>query len=121
MKMVNMAMKAEKEGKSDSCCCGAPCSCESDKPRYPWGLQLSLENEQLQAMGISAMPKVGETMTLQATVKITRCSEEEREGAEANRSISLQITDLGLETPEAKAAPMDKAKVAAALYDKAEG
>jgi hypothetical protein len=123
MKMVNMAMKPEKkeEGKSDCCCCAGPCGCDEGKPRYPWGLQLTLENDQLQALGISALPKVGETMTLQATVKVTGCNESEREGEEPARSISLQITDLGLEAPEAKAAMMDKAKVAAALYDKTEG
>jgi len=64
------------------------------------------------------MPKVGESMTLVATVKVTSCSESEREDSEPSRSISLQITDLGLEMPEMKSAPMDKAKVASALYGK---
>lgn len=114
--MVSMAMKAEKEGKSDSCCCCAPCSCDTGKPRFPWGLQLTLENEQMQALGMAMMPKVGESMELYATVKITSCNESERVGEEPARSVSLQITDLGLEMP--KAAPMDKAKVASALYDK---
>lgn len=125
MKMVSMVMKPEKkgEGKSDCCCCAGPCGCGDDegKPRYPWGLQLRLENDQLQALSISSLPKVGATMTIQATVKVTRCSEEEREGAAPDRDISLQITDLGLEGVAEKAAPMDKAKVADALYGKAEG
>ncbi|BCS54780.1 capsid staple protein [Geobacter sp. SVR] len=116
MKMTSMVMKAEKEGKSDCCCCSGPCGCEEGKPRYPWGLQLTLQNEQLQALGLPDMQKVGDTMTIQAIVKVTGCSENEREGADPERSVSLQITDLGLEVPEQKKSPIDKAATAAALY-----
>lgn len=115
--MVSMVMKEEKaEGKSDCCCCSGPCGCEEGKPRYPWGLQISLENEQLAALGIKDMPKTGETMTIQAVAKVTRCSEEEREGSEPSRSMSLQITDLGLDAPEKKREPIDKEATARALY-----
>lgn len=113
MKMVSMAMKAEGKGKSDSCCCCAPCDCESDKPRYPWGLQIHLENEQLAALGMGDLPKVGSTMTIQCTVKVTSCREEEREGAEPSRTVSMQITEIGTEAP----AMSDKEK-AGALYSK---
>jgi hypothetical protein len=118
MKMVNMALKAEKEGKSESCCCAAPCCCESDKPRYPWGLQLRLENEQLDVLGMGEMPKTGGMMMVSCTVKVTQCGEEEREGAEPARNVSLQIIEMGMEKMEMKEAPMDKAKIASALYGK---
>jgi hypothetical protein len=120
MKMVNMAMKPEKkgEGKSDCCCCAGPCGCEGDKPRYPWGLQLRLENEQLDALGMKDMPKTGETMMISCMVKVTQCGEEEREGEEPSRNVSLQIVEMGVEMPEMKKAPMDMNKAAAALYEK---
>lgn len=116
MKMVSMAMKAEGKGKSDMCCCGAPCDCESDKPRYPWGLQLHMENDQLKALGMAEMPKIGSTMMMQCTVKVTGCREEEREGGEAERSVSMQIIEIGAEEP----AMTDKEK-AGAMYSKSEG
>lgn len=117
MKMVNMAMPKEKSGKSDGCCCCGPCDCgDEGKPRYPWGLQISLEKEQLDALGIKEMPVTGTVVTLQATAKVTRCSEEEREGAEPSRSISLQITDLAFEQSAAERKPVDMAATAKALY-----
>lgn len=117
MKMASMAMKQDKaEGKSDCCCCAGPCGCDEGKPRFPWGLQLNLENEQLQALGMSSLPKVGETMTIQAVVKVTRCGEEEREGEDPCRSVALQITDLGIEAPEQKRVPIDKEATAKSLY-----
>lgn len=100
MKMVTMEMKPEEKGKSDSCCCSAPCCCDEGKPRYPWGLQLTLENEQLATLGIPALPKVGATMMITATVKVTSCNENECEGEEPRRSVSLQITDMGMDTDQ---------------------
>lgn len=113
MKMINMAMKSEGKGKSDGCCCCAPCDCDSDKPRYPWGLQLHLETEQLDALGVKDMPKVGSTLTIQCVVKVSGCREEEREGGEASRSVSLQIVDMGVEAPA-----MSSEEKAGALYGK---
>lgn len=122
MKMVNMAMKAEKaEGKSDCCCCVGPCGCDEGKPRYPWGLQISLENEQLEALGILDMPKTGEAMSMTCVVKVTRCSEEDINGESPRRSMSLQITDMEMTAPEETRTPIDKEATAAALYGKAEG
>ena len=117
MKMVNMALPKEKGGKSDGCCCMAPCNCgDEGKPRYPWGLQISLEKEQLDALGIKEMRMTGTVVTLQATAKVTRCSEEEREGAEPMRSISLQITDLSLESKAEERKPVNMAETAKSLY-----
>lgn len=117
MKMVNMALPKEKGGKSEGCCCCGPCDCgDEGKPRYPWGLQISLEKEQLDALGIKEMPMTGTVVTLQATAKVTRCSEEEREGAEPMRSISLQITDLSLESKAAERKPVNMAETAKSLY-----
>ena len=117
MKMINMAMPKDKGGKSEGCCCCGPCDCgDEGKPRYPWGLQITIEKEQLDALGIKEMPAVGITVTLQATAKVTRCSEEETEGAEPMRSISLQITDLAFEPAAEKKKPVDMAATAKALY-----
>lgn len=116
MKMVSMAMKAEGKGKSEGCCCCAPCECDSDKPRYPWGLQLHLEGDQLAALGMTDLPKVGSVMVIQCSVKVTGCREEEREGGESERTVSMQITEIGAEAP----AMSDKEK-AGALYSKSEG
>lgn len=103
MKTVSMEMKMEKDkGKSDGCCCGGPCGCEPERPRYPWGLQIHLDKEQLEALGVKGLPQVGSSITLQAVAKVTGCNESEQEGGEKNRSVSLQITDLGIEGPKEK-------------------
>lgn len=97
MKMVSMAMKPE--GKSDkaSCCaCSSPgCDCESGE-KYPWGLRISLEGDQLEALEMTAMPGIGSTMTMTCEVRVTGCREDERQDGTAERCLSLQITDMGI-------------------------
>ncbi len=66
-----------------------------EKPRYPWGLGLHLDNEILGKLGI-ALPEVGKTLMLQARVNVTGAMEEEREGTGKHRTAQLQITDLGI-------------------------
>jgi len=91
MKMTSMELP-EGQGKA------ADMPAEMESPRYPWGLQLHLENEQIKALGIESLPKVGQSLTIVATVKVTRCGEEEMEGKEVRRSMALQVTEMGLET-----------------------
>lgn len=93
MKMVSMARTPEK-AKEEDCCC-----CPSDDSKYPYGLQLSMEEEQLTALGVTEMPKVGTEMTMTVKCKVTSCSERETdEGTE--RCLSMQITEIGSMAPD---------------------
>ena len=74
-------------------------------PQYPWGLGVTLENESLKKMDIKLSDyKVGDVVELYAQCKITRLSENMREGEKnPNRSMELQITDMCLEATDEEA------------------
>lgn len=67
-----------------------------ERSEYPWGLQITLEEAQLAALGLGELPKVGGTFTLSARAMVysTRMDPNAREGQ--GRSLTLQITDLEL-------------------------
>ena len=61
---------------------------------YPYGLEIRLEKEQIDSLGIG-IPEVGKKMTLHAMVKVSSISV--NEGVEENNAcVSLQITDMEL-------------------------
>lgn len=84
-----------------------------DAPKYPWGLSLCLENDQLEKLGITGkLPETGTVMQLVARVEVTNTGDSKSQNGEDRRSISLQVTDMSL-APEGS----DPAK---ALYGAAE-
>lgn len=90
--------KAEKKEHMDAMC----------KPmdnEYPYGLRINLEEDAISKMGIS-LPAVGSKMKLEAVVEVCNVSMYEGEGNHKRRSMSLQITEMGLE----KSASSDAAK-----------
>lgn len=64
---------------------------------YPWGLRLSLNKESLDKLGMSKLPRVGETFELEAKVQVVAVSENKSLGGDQSRSVDLQITDCCLE------------------------
>jgi len=86
-------------------------------PSYPYGLQLRLDNESLEKLGIDKLPRVGGTVTVTAEAKVTSVSQNESEGGSGmRRSCELQITKLGLEAKADKGEKGEKANAADALY-----
>jgi hypothetical protein len=83
---------------------------KSDGPEYPYGLSVHLDNDALEKVGLSTLPKVEGTMLLVARVKVVSVSSNEHEGMGKHRSVGLQITDMALEKDGGKDA-------AATLYD----
>lgn len=59
---------------------------------YPWGLCLHLEKEQLDRLGITELPMVGDEMHLLCVAKVTSVNHSAREGQDENASVALQIT-----------------------------
>lgn len=112
MKLVSVKIDAkDRDGKASS---DGPCLMDQ-RPSYPWGLQLNLDEETLQKLGLVALPRVGKTLMLAARVSVTSVSENESQDkdgdAETNRSVGLQITHLVL-LPDS-----EKKDAAAAIYD----
>jgi len=73
-----------------------------DAPKYPYGLQICLNDEVLEKLGITQLPKVGSVMRIVADVKVTGTRsyeiQTEKEVGEpdetSEQSVDLQITAL---------------------------
>jgi hypothetical protein len=107
MKMVSMK-RAKKDQDSQ------PEVAEMESLEYPWGLVLSLETEQLKALGMNTSPEVGTELMAVCKVTVTSCSAEELQGGEKQRTMRLQITDLGLKPDKGKS--FDTNAAAKVLY-----
>ena len=73
-------------------------SVEADTPEYPYGLRINLDDDSLKKLGITELPEVGTTMTLQAQVEVVSVSQHESDNGK-HRDMSLQITDMELDAP----------------------
>lgn len=104
-KMVDMSMSPE-EQKAD---CPMVMSDMSNQPRYPYGLAISLGQDELDKLGVDYKDwNVGDAFNLDATAKITSISEHENEGGKKCR-VEMQITHLsGPETDAEEEAEQEK-------------
>ena len=66
---------------------------EVDENPYPYGLEISLDEESMKTLGINPLP-VGSKVEFKASAKVTSVSEHEREGSKKFENMSLQITDM---------------------------
>lgn len=72
-----------------------------DKPDYPYGLRISLTNEELDKLDLDkADAEVGGTIHGFFMARITSVSENEVNGGEKCCRIELQIEDLGIESED---------------------
>ena len=68
----------------------------SEASKYPYGLLINLDGETMKKLGLDkALPSVGQTMSLTATVKVTGLHQEEEQDETCYTS-SLQITAMEL-------------------------
>lgn len=72
----------------------------ADTPEYPYGLEISLNDEAIAQLGLDPLPAVGKEMMIRARVKVSRTSAHETMGGEAEKCLSLQITDMAVEDEE---------------------
>jgi len=89
--MVSMMRSKEEKKKEKN---GLPTS--MDVEDYDYGLRIELNNENLDKLGIKTLPKVGDTMTVEAKVEVTSTGENAGKDGES-KNVSLQITDMKLE------------------------
>lgn len=66
-----------------------------DEPAYPYGLCITLDAEQLNKLGITALPEVGGEMMIKAKAYVKSTSAYETQGGQ-DMSMKLQITDIDL-------------------------
>ena len=103
-KMIDMAKTPEQVNKEvTESMPGAPRSATSiadNLPKYPYGLCITLESEQLEKLGIDCECEVGDMIHLCAMAKVTSVSSREKEGGENDLRIELQITHLASENED---------------------
>lgn len=68
----------------------------SDGPRYPWGLRLTLDDVALEKLGLAGLPAVGTALMVHARASVTETAERDTEGGGKERRLELQITDIAL-------------------------
>jgi hypothetical protein len=86
-------------------------SSSMDKPKYPYGLEISLDEAALKKLGID-LPEVGAEMALEAVVEVSSTSQSESAAGGKNRSLRLQITEMCLSKAGSKSSAESK------LYNK---
>jgi hypothetical protein len=82
---------------------GATPSDAPEAPEYPYGCCISLDEEILTKLGITAPPAVGSTMFLCALVKVESTRQYAEDGGEKGEpttgfNVELQLTDMSLDT-----------------------
>tara|TARA_R100001143_G_C3360997_1_gene135673 strand:- start:6661 stop:6987 length:327 start_codon:yes stop_codon:yes gene_type:complete len=87
MKLVDMKQSAAEVEKV----CEAPCE---DQPKYPWGLEIRLNNESLKKLGIKELPAVGTKMKVTAMGVVESARESKRRKGRSDRSVEIQIEKL---------------------------
>ena len=68
-------------------------SCD-EQPKYPWGLELRLNNESLKKLGIKKLPAVGSKVKITATGVVESARESKRRKGRNDRSVEIQIEKL---------------------------
>ncbi len=79
-----------------------------EKPDYPYGLCVNIDEDGMEALGMSKLPKVGDVFQLAGLGKVVSVNQSADENSDRS-SFSIQITDLGLEK--------SGKKISATLYD----
>src|SRR4051812_13003081 len=84
---------------------GSPASVDCIAPDYPWGLCVNMDGDELDKLGVKALPDVGTEYTMTCKVKVTSVHQSasesrKKDGYDESRSISLQITDMALDGKE---------------------
>jgi len=91
MELVNMKME-DNEEYAETALMGP-----EDVPTYPYCLKITLQDEQLQKLGLEEMPEVGSEVKILAIAKVTDLSETEVQDEGTEKRMGLQITDMAVE------------------------
>jgi len=102
MSMVDMKLspKERKEAEEPSI----------ESPKYPWGLQLSLDEEQISKLKLDKALGVGESVSLRAVATVSSVSSHEsvESSKGASEHVSIQITALEVQVEKSDAEKASK-------------
>lgn len=95
MSLKSMKRRKEKPSKD---LCASPCGMQD---KYHYGLQISLNEQVLKALGIKSLPPVGTKMIVVGVGEVVRASERETySGVDRDLDIQLQELDIGKVTED---------------------
>ena len=93
--MIDMKIKPKKSDEKKSCGCCMPVETADSEP-YPYGLQITLNKESLETLGLTADQfQAGAVVTLAATAKVKGIRTSDGDSSYDN-SVELQITAMDL-------------------------
>lgn len=114
MALVDMK-RTKAERAADKKACNVPFSGED----YPYGLSIRLGRDELEKLGITTLPQVGEELELNAVAYVKSASEEQRDGGKKERRIELELRKMELESTEKVDSHEGALRGAKAAMDKA--
>lgn len=89
--LVDMKMPKKTKKEMNATC--SPCDPIGGGDRYPYGLELRLDNESMEKLGID-LPAVGKEISITAKAKVEEASSRETQEGGPKLSCTLQITKL---------------------------
>lgn len=89
------SLKLPKKSREDE---GKTVAAMPDPEPYPWGTRVTLEKEALAKIKACEGLQVGDVVTIEARAVVTAREESAAEGRDARKSLTLQITEIGIES-----------------------
>lgn len=71
-----------------------------DRPSYPYGLKIHLDEEAWEKLGKNEAPEVGKEFMILAKAVVEDVSQNKRADDQKNISVGLQITDMDIKEAE---------------------
>ncbi len=83
-------VKIEKESNHNS-----DIEAEEVRPHFPWGMTLHMENELIDTLDLGGL-KARDTLEIKAIAFVENTSDNTDAGGEVNKSITLQLVEIGV-------------------------
>lgn len=91
--LVDMKMPKLSKKEMEAKCMPSP----EDQDRYPWGLQLRFEKDQIEKLPGLTNYKIGDRIVIQAEATVTSIRMSERQSGEEDHCVEMQIEKIGCE------------------------
>lgn len=78
-----------------------------DEPKYPYGLNICLNDSTMKKIGMDKLPEVGTTVLIQALAVVSSVRQSQQQDGDKESGVDLQITDLEVTPGEPKKAAAD--------------
>jgi len=114
-RMVSMVRTAEEKAKDMADCAMPSAFTCADVPDVPYGLRISLGNEELAKLELPADCAIGDILHFVAMARVTSVSSNDSGKGPQNR-IELSITDMAVENESKEAAEVETKRPGKARY-----